>query len=237
MLIIIVLVFFVCQAPYVIYTAIVSINHNYIESAEFTQFHAVTKLLLTFKAAANFILYCWFSERFLLTLRRLCRRSRAHRHCQVFCQGNDSSIAGYSSAYNYTTNSFRPPTSPQQSYQAASPGPFNDKFEFETMLKKDSAKPKLNVDDDMDAATCTPIVVHRISHQSRITPADDDIHCVEQHHHGDVGNNVQPSYNPTIMTLVSDNNNDMTNNCDDDSLSSTPDSNQTPTLCCNGAHG
>ena len=67
MLISVIMVFFICQAPYVIYTAIVSINKFAAHSSGFMVFRYVTMLLLTLKSAVNFILYCWFSEKFLAT--------------------------------------------------------------------------------------------------------------------------------------------------------------------------
>ena len=70
MLISVVIVFFICQAPYVIYTAIVSINECII-SDSFHTLRYMTMLLLTTKSAINFILYCWFSEKFCHTLKKL----------------------------------------------------------------------------------------------------------------------------------------------------------------------
>ena len=69
MLIIVVIVFFVCQAPYVIYTAVSSLNM--IVSRGFLLFRYVTMLLLALKSAINFLLYCWFSEKFRVTLKHL----------------------------------------------------------------------------------------------------------------------------------------------------------------------
>ena len=74
MLISVIIVFFVCQAPYVIYTAIASINeYSSVMSLSdgFTLFRHITMLLLTLKSAINFIIYCWFSEKFRATLKRL----------------------------------------------------------------------------------------------------------------------------------------------------------------------
>ena len=71
MLISIIIVFLLCQAPYVIYTAIVSINAFQIATAHFMIFRYVTQLLLTLKSAINFILYCWFSEKFWTTLKKV----------------------------------------------------------------------------------------------------------------------------------------------------------------------
>lgn len=78
MLIGIIIVFFICQAPYVIYTAIVSMlktmDQYAVISPGFMLFRSITMLLLTLKSAINFIIYCWFSEKFRATLKRtLCR--------------------------------------------------------------------------------------------------------------------------------------------------------------------
>ncbi len=76
MLISVIIVFFLCQAPYVIYTAIASINSyssstGITSSQTFMLFKAITKLLLTLKSAINFIIYCWFSEKFWATLKQI----------------------------------------------------------------------------------------------------------------------------------------------------------------------
>ena len=74
MLISIVIVFFLCQAPYVIYTAYVSINKFVAHSHHILLFRDVTILMLTLKSAVNFILYCWFSEKFLTALKGVVRK-------------------------------------------------------------------------------------------------------------------------------------------------------------------
>ena len=91
MLISVIIVFFICQAPYVIYTAITSIN-SFSPSPDIMLFRHVTMLLLTLKSAINFIIYCWFSEKFYTTLKcivclRHCTkkqmRSRNGSYCSV----------------------------------------------------------------------------------------------------------------------------------------------------------
>lgn len=77
MLISVIIVFFICQAPYVIYVAIASMNKNNMMTSGFFLFKDITMLLLTLKSAVNFILYCWFSERFRATLKRT--------FCTQFC--------------------------------------------------------------------------------------------------------------------------------------------------------
>ena len=68
MLISVIVVFFLCQSPYIIYVAINSVRPQ--NTATFAVFKSVAMLLLTLKSAVNFILYCWFSERFRVTLKR-----------------------------------------------------------------------------------------------------------------------------------------------------------------------
>ena len=70
MLISVIIVFFICQAPYVIYTAIVSIN-RYILTETLRTLRYVTILMLALKSSVNFLLYCWFSEKFSATFRKL----------------------------------------------------------------------------------------------------------------------------------------------------------------------
>ena len=69
MLISVIIVFFVCQAPYVVYIALTTTGLVHLTTTGFFLFRDVTMLLLTLKSAVNFILYCWFSERFRVTLR------------------------------------------------------------------------------------------------------------------------------------------------------------------------
>ncbi len=71
MLISVIMVFFICQAPYVIYTAMASLSMYQAFSPGFMLFRYITMLLLTLKSAVNFILYCWFSEKFWATLKRI----------------------------------------------------------------------------------------------------------------------------------------------------------------------
>ena len=72
MLISVVIVFFICQAPYVIYVAVTNVRRYdaAIMTVSFIRFNSAAMLLLTLKSAVNFVLYCWFSESFWATLRR-----------------------------------------------------------------------------------------------------------------------------------------------------------------------
>ena len=71
MLISVIVVFFICQAPYVIYTALVSINKYLLYSDNLRNFRYVAILMLSLKSSVNFVLYCWFSEKFVVTFRRI----------------------------------------------------------------------------------------------------------------------------------------------------------------------
>jgi hypothetical protein len=72
MLIGIVIVFFICQAPLVVYTAVTSIRRLE-PTASLTLFRHLAILLLALKSAVNFIVYCWFSEKFWTTFKRVFR--------------------------------------------------------------------------------------------------------------------------------------------------------------------
>lgn len=69
MLISVVVVFFICQGPYILLNVIKTIHPDII----FQHFHALTSitvLLLALRSSFNFILYCWFSEKFWNTFKR-----------------------------------------------------------------------------------------------------------------------------------------------------------------------
>jgi len=78
MLISIVIVFFICQAPYVSVMAFRSVVVRYSEKGVTNIVSIVSEItifLLTLKSALNFILYCWFSEQFWDTFKKeLCRK-------------------------------------------------------------------------------------------------------------------------------------------------------------------
>lgn len=84
MLISIVIVFFMCQAPYVTYTVYSSIAGYHVrESSPIVLEFA--RALFMLKSVLNFILYCWFSEKFRDTFkkelcRKICRIFKRNRH-------------------------------------------------------------------------------------------------------------------------------------------------------------
>ena len=103
MLISIIIVFFLCQAPYVIYTAIVSINKFCITNG-FMLFRYITMLLLTVKSAVNFIVYCWFSEKFRDTLKKtLCTEWCLSRLRKKQRSGSYLNLRRYSNATRDTS--------------------------------------------------------------------------------------------------------------------------------------
>ena len=65
---------FFCQAPFAIYTAIVSINKFALIANRMLVYRYITILMLTLKSAVNVILYCWFSEKFIISLKTLFKR-------------------------------------------------------------------------------------------------------------------------------------------------------------------
>lgn len=69
MLISVVVVFFICEAPYVVLAVMKRLQPDKI----FRHFHLmtyVTILLLVLRSSFNFILYCWFSEKFWNTFKK-----------------------------------------------------------------------------------------------------------------------------------------------------------------------
>ncbi|KAK7102400.1 hypothetical protein V1264_020623 [Littorina saxatilis] len=78
MLIFIIFAFFVCQCPFMIYTGITAINDYYFHKLPDLQMvHNFALVVLAMKSACNFILYCWFSEKFWTTFKQIF----CLRHC------------------------------------------------------------------------------------------------------------------------------------------------------------
>jgi hypothetical protein len=63
----------VFQTPYVVYSAVASIRGEMEATAGALLLLNVALLLVTLKSAVNFIIYCWFSEKFRATLKRVFR--------------------------------------------------------------------------------------------------------------------------------------------------------------------
>lgn len=108
MLISIIIVFFICQAPYVVYTAIISINKYELSSGSstgFILFQKLTIVVLAFKSAVNFIIYCWFSEKFWATLKKIfCQQRVCRRFNEKHSQNNSYyNLRRYSNCTRDTT--------------------------------------------------------------------------------------------------------------------------------------
>lgn len=70
MLVCLIIIFFVCEAPYVVMNAFLKQSVN---TQEVYIFWYIAIFLVALKSTFNFILYCWFSERFWETLKqKLC---------------------------------------------------------------------------------------------------------------------------------------------------------------------
>lgn len=73
------------------YSAIVSVRRFDEPLNALLLFKPLAVLLLALKSAVNFIVYCWFSEKFRLTLGRLFRCEALRRRCCGPClRGRDS---------------------------------------------------------------------------------------------------------------------------------------------------
>ena len=105
MLISIIIVFFICQAPYVVYTAILSINSFKYDSAGLLLFQNITIVVLALKSAVNFIIYCWFSEKFWQTLKKIfCQQRACARYNEKNSQnGSYYNLRRYSNCTRDTT--------------------------------------------------------------------------------------------------------------------------------------
>ncbi|XP_041349882.1 sex peptide receptor-like [Gigantopelta aegis] len=76
MLLAIIVAFFLCQGPYVVYNAMMAYNYiicfdSSINTYWFIVFKLVGKILLALKSSCNFVLYCWLSEKFWSTFKRI----------------------------------------------------------------------------------------------------------------------------------------------------------------------
>jgi len=105
MLISVIVVFFVCQAPYVI----LSVAKNLApEGMLFPHYHLmtyITILLLVLRSSFNFVLYCWFSEKFwstfkLVFCRPACILSRVPSWFRSRVIGNNSEHGFHSNSNN-----------------------------------------------------------------------------------------------------------------------------------------
>jgi len=72
----------------VVYSAIVSIRRFSGPTVALLVFQLLAVLLLALKSAVNFIVYCWFSEKFRVTLGRLFHCELLRRRCCFASQSN-----------------------------------------------------------------------------------------------------------------------------------------------------
>ncbi|KAK3102211.1 hypothetical protein FSP39_009628 [Pinctada imbricata] len=81
MLVGIIIAFFVCQAPYVVAVAYRNLYPEAIQAVSTNIIVIVTIILSALKSAFNFIIYCWFSEKFWNTFKRVfCHRNCLSKH-------------------------------------------------------------------------------------------------------------------------------------------------------------
>ncbi|XP_012938146.2 FMRFamide receptor-like [Aplysia californica] len=99
MLISVVIAFFICHAPYMVFTLIMAFaefnteKNPELTNSEFTKyFKYVCTSLLILKASCNFILYCWFSEKFWATYKRI--------FCPMLCVSQQRSARRYPHSSN-----------------------------------------------------------------------------------------------------------------------------------------
>ncbi|CAL1528695.1 unnamed protein product [Lymnaea stagnalis] len=101
MLVSVVLAFFACHSPYMVYIAVMAVkefdtvDHSELtSSASLTYFRHVCHSLLALKSSCNFVLYCWFSDKFWATF----KRTFCHQRCpgrQLVCRSNSFNNNGH----------------------------------------------------------------------------------------------------------------------------------------------
>ncbi|KAL3851813.1 hypothetical protein ACJMK2_015518 [Sinanodonta woodiana] len=118
MLVSIVVVFFTCQAPYVVLSCIKSVNsygNAVLQTDIYYIFYNITLLLLNLRSSFNFILFCWFSENFWNTFKRVfcikkCFRKICSKKFSVKTNGSsehDTSVTNRKiSSYNTRETAF-----------------------------------------------------------------------------------------------------------------------------------
>ncbi|GFO27678.1 peptide receptor gpcr, partial [Plakobranchus ocellatus] len=78
MLVAVIMAFFVCTTPYMVYTIMIAtMNYDTVDNAELTKssgyryFKFICHTLLVARSSCNFVLYCSFSEKFRATFQRV----------------------------------------------------------------------------------------------------------------------------------------------------------------------
>ena len=80
------------------YSAVVSIRRFSAPTTALLLFKLLAVLLLALKSAVNFIVYCWCSEKFRVTLGRLIHCELIRRRCCRCCNTQQSNVdASYNS--------------------------------------------------------------------------------------------------------------------------------------------
>ncbi|CAH1783894.1 unnamed protein product [Owenia fusiformis] len=110
MLISVIVVFFICQAPMVIFTSLFNLNKtriiNTITPTLFT-FMSVSKLLITIKSAVNFVLYCWFSEKFWQTFKKIVCVQKCSNHYHSIFSSEHNTVRSSNRNFSYVYTSTR----------------------------------------------------------------------------------------------------------------------------------
>jgi len=74
------------------YTAIVSIRRFSEPTSALLLFKLFAVLLLALKSAVNFVVYCWFSEKFRVTLRRVFHCEETSCQCCYGCRASQANV-------------------------------------------------------------------------------------------------------------------------------------------------
>ncbi|XP_052231902.1 FMRFamide receptor-like [Dreissena polymorpha] len=94
MLIMVVIVSVVCQGPYIILSMLKRLFPPDILFAHFTTITYVTILWLLMRSSFNFIIYCWFSEKFWNTFKRtLCAANWNRSLYTKFCNNSEHGLS------------------------------------------------------------------------------------------------------------------------------------------------
>ncbi|KAH9512960.1 hypothetical protein Btru_037150 [Bulinus truncatus] len=112
MLVSVVLAFFVCHAPYMVYISVMAVvNYDTTEHSVLTDSDSLTYLrhvchsLLALKSCCNFILYCWFSDKFWATFKRTFCKQRSRGKQAHF--GHGSCTNGHHCRFSSRTHPLR----------------------------------------------------------------------------------------------------------------------------------
>ncbi|XP_059165493.1 thyrotropin-releasing hormone receptor-like [Physella acuta] len=105
MLISVVVAFFVCHVPQMLYNAVTAVTEF---DSEFTSYDEWTYIkhachsLLALKSTCNFVLYCWFSDKFWVTFKRNWCRSRCRTEHSNFWHHRSNNNGHHGRCYSHT---------------------------------------------------------------------------------------------------------------------------------------